>query len=74
MGLFAILGAIWAIVAGLVSFVLRVVIPVSSKFYKWIVAAAALWPFSLPVLLGYGALVAAPKAAATRFKKEKVGQ
>jgi hypothetical protein len=66
----AILGIVWAVVGFVVSLVLHWVIPVTSKFYTWIVACAALWPFSLPFLLGYAALVAGPKSLVKRYKKE----
>ncbi len=68
--MWAIISAVWLVGGFITSLVFHVLIPDASKFIKWIVAAAALWPFTLPVLLTYGAFVAGPRAAVKRFKHD----
>ena len=66
----AILGFIWLVGGFITSFLFRWLIPNAEKFELWVIACAALWPFTLPVFFGFLALSAVPKSLIKKFKKE----
>jgi hypothetical protein len=67
----AIFGVIYLVMGFFTSVLARLafVIPDLALLEKWVIACAALWPISLPVLLGYFAFVTGPRAVVSRIKK-----
>ena len=70
----AIFSIIYLIVGFFTSILARLalVIPDALLLEKWVLACAALWPFSLPLLLAYFSFSLGPKAVVTRIKKNEV--
>ena len=66
----AIFSVIYLIIGFFTSVLARLVliIPNLALLEKWVIACAALWPISLPILLGYFAFSIGPKAVVSRIK------